>query len=142
MNIQYPFIIKPQKPKGYLVECVDIKEAFTEGDTIEECLRNASEVLTLILDYRLEKGLQIPKPSKAKSAHYVAPDAKTQAAILILIARGDRPMSEIARAMKTSCPSTKRMENPKHWPSLRQLDKIATAMGKKLVISFEENNLK
>lgn len=139
MNIRYPAVIKPQKPKGYFVRFPDIEETVTQGDTVEECLLNASEVLTLVLDYRLEKGQDIPKPSKIKNAYLVAPDAKTQAAILVRLARGERSMSELARALETSWPSVKRIEDPKHWPSLRQLEKVASALGKRLLLSFEEN---
>ena len=32
---------------------------------------------------------------------YVAPEARTQAALLVRSARGDRPLSEVARAMGT-----------------------------------------
>jgi antitoxin HicB len=138
MNIQYPVIIKPQKPKGYFVRFPDIEEAITQGDSLEECLYNAAEVLSLILDHYIESGREIPKPSHIKGAHLVAPDAKTQAAILVRLARGDRPMSQIARTLETSWPAAQRMENPKHWPTLRQLEKVAAALGKRLVLSFEE----
>jgi antitoxin HicB len=47
-------------------------------------------------------------------------------------------MSQIARALETSWPAAQRMENPKHWPTLRQLEKAAAALGKRLVLSFEE----
>jgi hypothetical protein len=30
-----------------------------------------------------------------------------------------------------------RLEDPKHWPSLRQLENAASALGKRLVLSFE-----
>jgi antitoxin HicB len=72
-----------------------------------------------------------------KNARMIAPDAKTQAAILIRRMRGDRPVSELARALETSWPSAQRLEDPKHWPSLRQLEKAASALGKRLVLSFE-----
>jgi hypothetical protein len=31
------------------------------------------------------------------------------------------------------------LENPHYWASLKQLERVAAAMGKKLVISFEPN---
>ena len=67
----------------------------------------------------------------------IAPDAKTQAAILIRLMRGKRPVSELARALETSWPSAQRLEDPQHWPSLRQLEKAASALGKRLVLSLE-----
>ncbi len=46
-------------------------------------------------------------------------------------------MSELAPALETSWPSAQRLEDPKHWPTLRQLEKAASALGKRLVLSFE-----
>ena len=94
MNIRYPAIIKPQKPSGYFVRFPDIEEAVTQGETIDECLFNAAEVLSLVLDHRIAEGQPIPKPSRIKGARMISPDAKTQAAILIRIIRGKRPVSE------------------------------------------------
>ena len=105
---------------------------------MEECLFNASEVLTGMLDFYLDTGVEIPKPTQGiDDAYYVAPDAKTQAAVLVRLSRGERPLSEVARALETSWPCAQRLENPKHWPTLRQLDKAAAALGKRLVLSFE-----
>ncbi len=137
MNIRYPAVIKPQKPSGYFVRLPDIEEAVTQGETIDECLFNAAEVLSLVLDHRIAKGQPVPKASRIRGARMVSPDAKTQAAILIRMVRGKRPVSEVARALETSWPSAQRLEDPKHWPSLRQLEKAASALGKRLVLSFE-----
>ena len=90
-----------------------------------------------MLDHRIAQGQLIPKPSRIKNARMIAPDAKTQAAILIRLMRGKRPVSELARALETSWPSAQRLEDPKHWPSLRQLEKAASALGKRLVLSLE-----
>ena len=121
-----------------MVKCLDMENIFTEGDTLEECLFNASEVLTVMLDMYIEEGSEIPEPTQGiDDAYYVAPDAKTQAAVLVRLSRGSRPMSEVARALETSWPSASRLEDPRHWPTLRQLDKAAAAFGKRLVLSFE-----
>ena len=137
MKIRYPAIVEPQEPNGFFVRFPDIEEAFTQGDTLDECLFNATEVLTLVLEHRLEEKLPIPEPSQIEGAHWVSPDAKTQAAILLRQARGERPLSEVARALQTSWPAAQRLEDPRHWPNLRQLEKAAAAVGKQLVISFE-----
>ncbi len=80
----------------------------------------------------------MPAPSaKVKSAHYIAPDAKTQAAMLLRLARGERSLSELARALETSWPAAKRLEDPTHWPSLKTLERAAAALGKRLVLTLE-----
>ena len=48
MNTLYPAKISFNKSdQRYLVSFYDLKEAITEGETLEEALFNASEVLTL-----------------------------------------------------------------------------------------------
>ena len=91
-----------------------------------------------MLAWRLDEAKDVPAPSsKAKGAHYIAPDAKTQAAMLLRLARGQRTLSELARALETSWPAAKRLEDPTHWPSLKTLERAAAALGKRLVLTLE-----
>jgi antitoxin HicB len=138
MRILYPAIVKKQKPSGYFVQFPDIEEAITQGETVEEALVNASEVLTLALDHRLGRDREIPLPSSPSArAHLVAPDAKTQAAILVRLSRGDRSVADLARVLGTSWPAVARLEDPRHSPTLRNLERTAAALGQKLIVSFE-----
>ena len=139
MDIRYPATFAPEDG-GYVVQFVDLPDTFTEGDTMEEALFNAAEVLSVMLDLKIEGGDTVPIPSaglKDKNIRYIAPDAKTQAALLIRQARGETSISELARALQTSWPSASRLEDPKHWPSLKSLDRAAAALGKRLVLMFE-----
>jgi antitoxin HicB len=140
MNIVYPAKITFDKTdQRYLVEFYDFEEAITEGETLEEALFNAAEVLTLTLEGRLDEQLEIPKPSKrtAKCVHFIAPSARVQAALLIRLNRGEHSISEIARTLDSSWPAISRLEDPHHWPSLRQLERTASAIGHRLVLSLE-----
>jgi antitoxin HicB len=137
MNIRYPAILTPEQG-GYVVQFTDLDEAFTEGDTLEEALFNAAEVLTLTLEGRMAEGMDIPAPSaRVAGAHYIAPDAKTQSVLLLRQARGQRTLADLARALETSWPQAKRLEDPTHWPSLKTLDRAARVLGKRLVLSIE-----
>ena len=138
MEILYPAILEPQSGGGFCVRFVDFDEAFTEGETVEEAQFNAIDVLTLTLEGRLEEGLPIPGPTpELADAVYIAPDARTQSALLIRRARGERSLADIARVLQTTWPAAERLEDPRHWPSLRQLDRAAAALGKRLVLRFE-----
>ena len=137
MEIRYPATLIPQDG-GYLVQFVDFEDTFTEGETVEAALFNASEVLSAMVGWKIDNGQPIPAPTTGlKKTRYIAPDAKTQAALLVRMTRGARPLSEIARTLETSWPAAKRLENPHHYPSLKQLEKAAAALGKRLVLSFE-----
>ena len=138
MDIRFPAKLEAQTDGSILVTFVDLEDTFTEGRTREEALFNAAEVLSGMLAWRLEKGKGIPAPSKkVKGAVYLAPDARTQAAMLLRLARGERTLSDLARALETSWPAANRLEDPKHWPSLRTLERAAAALGKRLVLSLE-----
>ena len=137
MDIRYPATIE-QQDTGFFVQFVDLPDTFTEGLTLEETLFNAAEALSAMLDWHLGQGHALPDPSIGlNNVHYIAPDAKTQAALLVRRARGSRPLSEVARAMQTSWPAAQRLEDPSHSPSLKQLERAAAALGKRLVLSFE-----
>jgi len=137
MEILYPAQVTQEADGMFFVQFVDLAEAFTDGETLEEALFNASEVLTLTLLGRMEEGMSIPQPEKGiEGAYYVAPDAKTQAALLLRHARGNRTYAELARALETSWDVAKRLEDARHWPSLRALDRAAAALGKRLVLSL------
>ena len=138
MKIVYPAIIKKQKDKRYFVKFPDLKEAVTEGQTLQEALFNAVEVLTLTLEGRIDEGMEIPNPSKVKKSwHGITPSARVQAALLMRFSKGKHTTAEIARMLETSWPAVARLEDPHHWPSLRQLERTAAVLGKSLVISLE-----
>ena len=138
MDIRYPATIESKKDGTFFVQFIDLPDTFSEGHTKEEALFNASEALSAMLAWRLDEARDVPAPSqKVRGAHYIAPDAKTQAAMLLRLARGERTLSELARTLETSWPAAKRLENPTHWPSLKTLDKAAAALGKRLVLTLE-----
>jgi antitoxin HicB len=138
MEIRYPATVEEQADGSFLVQFVDLPDTFTEGKTREEALFNAGEVLSAMLAWRLDAAKEIPAPSeKVAGVYSIAPDAKTQAAILLRLARGERSLSELARALETSWPAAKRLEDPSHWPSLKTLDRAAAALGKRLVLVLE-----
>ncbi|MDR2614337.1 MAG: type II toxin-antitoxin system HicB family antitoxin [Candidatus Accumulibacter sp.] len=137
MQTLYPASIVPGEG-GYFVQFADLPEAFSDGETMEEALFNAAEVLTLTLKGRIAEGMAVPEPSRhVPDAHYIAPDAKTQAALLLRAARGEKSHAELARALSTSWDVAKRLEDPNHWPNLKSLDRAAAALGKRLLLTLE-----
>lgn len=137
MNFSYPYTATPQEGGGFFVQFVDLEEAITEGDTLDDAAFNAAEVLTAVLSYRLDHGQAIPTASEPDGRCVASPDAKTQAVMLLRDARGDRSMADLARGLGTSWAAAQRLEDPHHWPSLKQLDRAARVLGKRLVLSVE-----
>jgi antitoxin HicB len=138
VDIRYPATVAVQQDGSFFVQFLDLTDTFTEGQTKEEALFKAAEVLSAMLAWRLDESKDVPAPSqKVKGAHYIAPDAKTQAAMLLRRARGERSLSDLARALETSWTAANRLEDPTHWSSLKSLDRAAAALGKRLVLTLE-----
>ena len=56
---------------------------------------------------------------------------------LTLLSMVHHTSSELAISLKRSWSAVARLENPKHWPSLRQLEKIANILGQQIIIFME-----
>jgi antitoxin HicB len=82
VEIRYPATIAEQTDGTFFVQFLDLPEAFSEGRTMTDALLNASEVLSGVLAFRLDEGHAVPAPThNVKGACYIAPGAKTQAAM-------------------------------------------------------------
>lgn len=139
MNIvRYAATLAKQPDGGYTVTFPDIPEAITEGDDRDEALFNAAEVLTLALDQRIEDAEPLPAASRIRGSVWVEPSASVQAAALVRWAREaeGKTLADVARALNTSWPSAQRLERPGSNPTLRQLERAAAALGKRLVVEL------
>mgnify|MGYP000235149510 CR=1 FL=1 len=138
MIIAYPYLAELDEDGRFFVHFIDIEEGITQADSLEEAAFNAAEVLSAILACRLEDNEEIPEPSVCPENGYLAsPNSKVQAALLLKKARGAKSLTELANAMDTTWTTAQRLENPRHWASLKQLDRAAKALGKRLVLSLE-----
>ncbi len=137
-NIRYPVVLEAQREGGFTVTFPDIPEAITEGDDRAAALFNAAEVLTLCLEQRMADGDPIPLASKIRGAPMIEPAAAVQAALLVRGAREaqGKSLADLARALHTSWPAAQRLELPGSNPTLKQLERAAAALGKRLVVEL------
>lgn len=138
-NVRYAAVLQAQPEGGFTVTFPDIPEAITEGNTREEALFHASDVLTLCLDERIESGDALPAASKVKGGVWIEPAAAIQAAVAVRTARlaQGRTLAELARALGTSWAAAQKLESPRANPTIKQLERTAAALGKRLVLSVE-----
>lgn len=139
-GIRYPATLAPQPEGGYTVTFRDFPEAVTEGNDRDEALFNAQEVLSLVLEQRMEDGDPIPAAANIRGKDMVEPSAAIQAALLIRQAREAQGLTVagIARALNTSWPSAQRLERAGGNPTLKQLERAAAALGKRLVVELSD----
>ena len=124
---------KKEKDGGYSVSFPLLKGCFSEGDSFEEAKDMASEALLLWLESALEYNEAIPAPKEYSGKDYVAIEvpALVAVAVQLKIERGKRSIEEMSSIIH----NYEKYENVSN-PTIRSLEKIANALGKRLEIKF------
>jgi predicted RNase H-like HicB family nuclease len=60
-ELRYRVILEPEAEGGFSVIIPAFPHGHTQGDTVEEALANAREVIELEIEYLRERGLSIPE---------------------------------------------------------------------------------
>jgi predicted RNase H-like HicB family nuclease len=82
-EVTYVAAFKLAREGGYTVTFPDVPGAITEGDTLDEAMRNAREALELILEERQEAGDELPK---RRALEALAPKIAARGAFAVPIA--------------------------------------------------------
>ena len=69
--MQYTVVVRKAPDGFYLASCPLIPEAHAQGETYEECLANIQQVLQLCLEFRKERGEEIPDEAGANQVSVV-----------------------------------------------------------------------
>jgi predicted RNase H-like HicB family nuclease len=64
--MEYTIIVREAPDRYYIANCPLIPEAHAQGKTYQECLANIKEALGLCIEYRKERGEEIPDESNSK----------------------------------------------------------------------------
>jgi antitoxin HicB len=62
MDVHYAVVLEPEPGGGYVVSVPALPEAHTQGDTVEEALANAREVVAAVIADRRAHGEDVPPP--------------------------------------------------------------------------------
>ena len=61
----FKVILEPDETGGYLVSCPSLPGCYSQGETVEEAMKNIEEAILLCLEDMEAEGEKIPDPSKA-----------------------------------------------------------------------------
>lgn len=140
----FPAIIKyARSDRAYTVTFPDLPGCVTFGDTLDGAKRMAAEALSGYLASIFERNVRMPKPSKpkGKSAYLIRPETPVLAALSLRVLREELRLSqtEAAKRLGITYQAYQRLENPRSAnPTLRTLEKVAKALGKRLVLTLED----
>jgi antitoxin HicB len=138
----YPASILPEgNGKGLHVRFPDLPEALTGGDDLADTLLEATDCLAEAIAGRIARGDRIPPPSKAKRGQrligvplYLAP----KLALYLAIRERGIPNTELAKRLGVSETVVRRMLNPKHDTRPEKIQAALVALGKRIVVTFED----
>lgn len=75
--MRYAIKLTPDIDSGFVVTCRDIPELITQGDTIEECIVEASDALAECVAQYKARNKELPTPTgKQEGEYYVYPHDK------------------------------------------------------------------
>jgi len=140
-RFQYPATLTPEKEGGFTVRFADLPEAITSGSDRQDVLAQAADCLEEAVAGRITDGLEIPRPSSLRRNQVlVAVPAPTAAKAALYLAMREARIknTELARRLGCDEKEVRRMLDPRHPTKLPRIQSALEALGKRLVVSMEE----
>jgi antitoxin HicB len=140
--LEYPALFDPDpEAGGFVVTFPDLPEAITQGETEDEAIENAADVLALCLEEYMRRKRDIPAPRKAHGRTYrtVRLPALAEAKISLYLAMPEAGVRKADLARKLHCQKSEidRLLNLSRSSRLGQIERALKALGKRLVFTLE-----
>ena len=140
-RFQYPATLTPEKEGGFMVRFADLPEAITSGVDRQDSLFQGADCLEEAIAGRITDGLEIPRPSSPRRNQVLvtvpAPTA-AKAALYLAMREARIKNTELARRLGCDEKEVRRMLDPRHPTKLPRIQQALEALGKRLVVSMEE----
>lgn len=138
----YPATFLPEENgKGFHVRFPDLPEALTGGADLDDTLVQAADCLAEAIAGRIARGDTIPTPSKLKRGQYpVSVPLYLAPKLALYLAMRDGGMRNTALAKRLGVSETvvRRMLDPKHNTRPERIQAALAALGKRIVVRFED----
>ena len=137
----YPATLTPDnKDGGFVVNFIDLPEAITQGDNVDNALLEAADCLEEAIANRIAMGLPIPSPSTIKKGQYsVALPAQMAAKAALYLAIQEIGISKVDLAKRLGCDEkeVRRLLDPHHSSKIPRIESALHAVGKQLIVGVE-----
>ncbi|GHT98530.1 antitoxin HicB [Betaproteobacteria bacterium] len=134
----YPATFTAAPEGGYVVTFRDIPEAITQGETEDEALAMAADVLLSAMDFYFDDRRQVPLPSPLRAGErQIALPASVWAKVLLLneLVAARVSNSDLARRLGTRPQEVNRIVDLAHATKIDTLDRALGVLGKRIEIS-------
>jgi len=136
----YPVAIERDEAGFYLVTFPDFPETATDGRSEAEALHEAADALEEAIAGRINRGDDIPHPSRPKPGQAIVPvpaQIAVKAALYLAVKEAGIRNTELARRLGADEKEVRRLLDPHHKSKLPRIEAALEALGKNLVISME-----
>jgi antitoxin HicB len=136
---RYPVRLKREEDGGYVVTLPDIGYGATQGDTLEEALAQAEDMLEEAVLGMMAHGVDVPSPSPAKGRPTVALPALSAAKLEAYRAMRAAGLNkkQLADRLGWQPSQVTRLFDGRHASRLDQIEAALKALGRRLVISTD-----
>jgi antitoxin HicB len=141
-SYQYPAIFTLEEEGGFVITFPDVPEVVTQGETVEQCIEEASDALEEALIGRINTGDEIPKASPIQEGQYaipVPPQTALKAALYEEIRSQGLNKVQMAARLGIDEKEARRLLNPHHPSKLPRIAEILERVGKRIVVSIEDS---
>jgi antitoxin HicB len=136
---RYPVRLEQEEDGGYVVTLPDIGYGATQGDTLEEALAQAEDLLEEAVLGMMAHGEAVPAPSRAKGRPTVALPALTAAKLEAYRAMRAAGLNkkQLAARLGWQPSQVTRLFDRRHASPLDQIEAALKALGRRLVVSSD-----
>ena len=136
---RYPVRLEQEEDGGYVVTLPDIGYGATQGETTEEALAQAADMLEEAVLGMMAHGEEVPLPSPAKGRPTVALPALTAAKLEAYRAMRAAGLNkkQLAERLGWQPSQVTRLFDGRHASRLDQIEAALKALGRRLVVSSE-----
>jgi len=136
---RYPVRLEQEEDGGYVVTLPDIGYGATQGDTLEEALAQAEDLLEEAVLGMMAHGEEVPVPSRAKGRPTVALPALTAAKLEAYRAMRAAGLNkkQLAARLGWQPSQVTRLFDGRHASRLDQIEAALKALGRRLVVSSD-----
>lgn len=141
-SYSYPANFTPAEEGGFVITFPDVPEVVTQGETIEQCVQEASDALEEAMIGRINTGDEIPTTSTPQPGQYVIPvpiQSAMKAALYEEIRAQGTNKVQMAARLGIDEKEARRLLDPHHPSKLPRIAEILERVGKRVVVSIGDD---
>jgi antitoxin HicB len=137
----FPARLEPDEDGRLVVHFPDLPEALTDGADEAEALAEAADCLSEALAGRINRGEDIPPPSRLRRGqHWIAPDPTMalKGALYSALRAREMTVADLARRLDIDYRQAARLLDPRAASKLTSLEAALSALGYAIAIEVRE----